>query len=951
MDVRLVGRDREVEVLNGLMAGALDGTGAAALLVGEAGIGKSALAQEWARRAAADNIPVLIGRAVADVGAPAFWPWLRILDQAGRHNIGGLAASLLDLHAASASEANAGQSAAVTRFHAIEATTEALRAAADAAGLVVIVEDLQWAEDSSLRLMRHLCDELAGARLLVLGTVRDPDPGGRSAEPLQQLAGLSHLHTLRLGPLTTMDIAEYLKLGDHDVDRSWPPYLHRLVGGNPLFVRELARLLNRQGRLAQPARDLDLPVELRRLVAQRMAQLSADCRDLLGGCAAVGEEVDMELLRLSVGDDVDDLLAEALGAGVLVDDPSSPATLRFSHDLIRQARYGELTRAERIDWHRRIADAIAATGAGDGRAGELARHRLRAAVDADGRRAAVQACRDAGAAATRGLAFADAARWYGLALDVVGVDRSQRAELLLARAAAWYGEGQITNALDDCAEASDIAQRLNRRDLAAEAALVVRGFSGPAAPAIVALCQRARALLGGEDSARHAQVLAQHAFILADSGSVSEADRVSQRAMSMAERSNDPAAIVRALHARHEVTATPDRVGERLALGTRMRELADASGRSDTALWGLLWRIDAAFLLGSMAALDSDIFDLTVLVDGLGGPLPRWHLLRVQASRALVVGEFVEAEAHAMAAREVAGRMQDESATGMAYVFMGSLLRYTGGIAEHLAVTDAAIRAAGAAHFPIVAAFHGKTSMELGQHDAAAMYLQSLRPQMPELPRDGRWFPTVVHTGELAAGLGDLELAERCYSLVAPYAGCYLNGATACYGSLDRALGDIASACGQHDQADRHLATAVAMEERIGALPALAEAQLSHARALIARAAPGDRNRALGLAEKAVHTGRRLGMAPVAGAASALVDELAGARAGPGALTAREREITLLVVDGMANKAIAERLFLSERTVETHVRNLLAKLGLANRTQVAAWATRAGLRTASQHQH
>jgi DNA-binding NarL/FixJ family response regulator len=136
------------------------------------------------------------------------------------------------------------------------------------------------------------------------------------------------------------------------------------------------------------------------------------------------------------------------------------------------------------------------------------------------------------------------------------------------------------------------------------------------------------------------------------------------------------------------------------------------------------------------------------------------------------------------------------------------------------------------------------------------------------------------------------------------------------------------------------------MEQRVGAPAEQAMAQLAHARIRRARAGRGDRERALSLAEQAARTARRLGMAPTLTDATALVHELTGAS--PDAvrsLTSREREVALLLADGLANRAIAERLAVSERTVETHVRNLLTKLGLTNRTQVAAWTLRAGLRS------
>jgi DNA-binding NarL/FixJ family response regulator len=134
------------------------------------------------------------------------------------------------------------------------------------------------------------------------------------------------------------------------------------------------------------------------------------------------------------------------------------------------------------------------------------------------------------------------------------------------------------------------------------------------------------------------------------------------------------------------------------------------------------------------------------------------------------------------------------------------------------------------------------------------------------------------------------------------------------------------------------------MERRVAALPHLTLTQLARARALVGRGAAGDRARALELAEQAALTARRLGMAPAARAAAELADELTGVRGGVHALTRREREITALIAAGLANRQIAERLVVSERTVETHVSNVLGKLGLANRTQLTAWALRAGIR-------
>lgn len=145
----------------------------------------------------------------------------------------------------------------------------------------------------------------------------------------------------------------------------------------------------------------------------------------------------------------------------------------------------------------------------------------------------------------------------------------------------------------------------------------------------------------------------------------------------------------------------------------------------------------------------------------------------------------------------------------------------------------------------------------------------------------------------------------------------------------------------------RFTADAVALERWAGALSMLARAHLAHGRALLGRGGPGDRDRARGALDEGGSLARRLGMRPVAdevSAVSAVSGELTGTRPGPATLTARERETVALVSTGLANREVAARLVVSERTVESHVRNALGKLGLANRTQLAAWAAGTGPR-------
>jgi energy-coupling factor transporter ATP-binding protein EcfA2 len=175
MGVRLVGRRRELAELGRVTSEATTGSGALVLVSGEAGIGKTTMLSCLAQLAGATGIPVLAGRAAVDEGAPAFWPWLRVLAQG--HDLG-LSPALLDLGDGPAAQA---------RFVAVERTARALVVAAAPAGLLVTLDDLQWADDATLRLLRHVCAELPGSRLLVAVAARDVSRlGAVSGLPITQ---------------------------------------------------------------------------------------------------------------------------------------------------------------------------------------------------------------------------------------------------------------------------------------------------------------------------------------------------------------------------------------------------------------------------------------------------------------------------------------------------------------------------------------------------------------------------------------------------------------------------------------------------------------------------------------------------------------------------------------------------------------------------------------------
>ncbi|MFC4064727.1 helix-turn-helix transcriptional regulator [Actinoplanes subglobosus] len=969
MESRLVARVTEVATLDRLHAAASAGSGAVVLVTGEAGIGKTAVVEEFVSRAAAAGATVLTGRADPDEGAPAFWPWLRLLD-CGLPGLG--PETLATGGPIGGGTGGPGESPAAARFRAVRATVTALgvAAAGRGGGLILVLEDLHWADPASLTLLAALSREVAAVPVLVVATARTLD------------TDLPEAVHLALRPWDGATVADYLaRRAAGPVHPTWPPLVHRLGGGNPLYTRELARLVAVP---EKPAGDLDLPDGLLRLAGRRTGSLTPACRDLLGLAAALGPDVDAVLLtRLitpstaeelppEVG--VESLLAEAIGAGVLAEDPWAPARLRFAHELLREACYARLSRAERIGAHRRIAVALEESGA---RSEETARHRVRSAVDEDSRRAAREACAAAAAEASRRFDHRAAATWLGQALDLFPADPWLR----LGRAGAVCRDGRLALAVADCALVMDTAEATGDAGLATAAALVVRGYGGQVAPAVLRLCERALTVsgliaatgprpgngpssaaglpLGGAAAgspsggaaagspsggaaagspsggaaagsplggvaagdAAHAELLAHYAFLLVETGDHARAEPASRQAMTLAERTGDPGALAAAVHARHEVLDPYAATEEVLDLARRSRDLAVASGRADAELWGRLWRLDGLLTLGDLAGFDAEVSGLAALTERIGWPVARWHLLRARAARLFLAGRIAAARGAADDAFALAGTFEEQPMRELHSAFAGSLAPFTGEPPQWPGDLRDAVARFGAE--PIAAANIGRLAVLAGDRDTAADCARLFRGMLPDLPPDSRRLFVVLSAAVVGAWIGDLDLAADGYRRVLPYANRFLNMTTACYGVVARPLGTIASALGDREAAERHFTEAIGWEQEAGAAPFTALAFLAYARSLH----DTDTHRSRTLAGKALTIARRLDLPAIAAEAAALSRD---------DLTAREREIAVLAAEGLANRVIAARLHISERTVETHVRNALAKLAVTNRTQLAA---------------
>lgn len=317
---------------------------------------------------------------------------------------------------------------------------------------------------------------------------------------------------------------------------------------------------------------------------------------------------------------------------------------------------------------------------------------------------------------------------------------------------------------------------------------------------------------------------------------------------------------------------------------------------------------------------------------------------------AALVGEFGRAERYNDESLALATRMGDVSMIGVHHAFNVSVAAIRGETSRLGPEVVDVFRSA--PQMPLVRALLVILLLQLGQRNEADDVFDQLRHLVGGRPGGTRWAPTLATIGIAAVMLEDAPTAERVYQLMLPTAGyCSGDGSGTVYsvGSNARAVADLALVAGRVEEAVGLYADAVIVNSRIGARPFVALSRLGWARALRRRAidpslaalrSAGDLQLAANLAKQAANEFRRLDMPGRLRAADRLLVQLTADSRKESPLTVRESEIASLLATGMSNKEIAHQLVLSERTVESHVRNILAKLELTSRAEVSRWVHR-----------
>ena len=871
-----VGREAELGRLVHALDRAIAHDGRLVLLVGEPGIGKTRIARELAFRAAALGVAVRWGRCQETEGAPPYWPWVQVLRAHERHEpqagAGGAAdaalAALLADHVPGSAVASEAESAHA-RFQLFETVAGALRRLCAEAPLLLLLDDLHWADAASLLLLRFVSTELADACVLVLGTYRDVEMRhGAGAAMLPELASVGE--RISLGGLAEADVARLLAArAGRALPEAVIAAVHQASDGNPFFVEELARTMQ-GGPEALPS-TLHIPDHTRDVIRYRLRPLSERGRLVLGVASVLGREFEVTPLAAVAGVAPHDALAaldEAARLGLVTAAGPAPDAWRFAHALVRETVYGDLSAAERVRLHRAVGEQLESLGpaARTRRLPELAHHFASSASLDRGTKAMAYA-RAAGEQALARLAYEEAAAYFGQAIAAISfgdTDAGTRIRLILQHADALWRANETAAARAASLQAAEMA-RGGDGSLFAEA---VMGYAGTFTaeiglpdPTLLALLEEALTVVPAVAASLRAQLLARLSRALSlNPAAAARREQLSEEALEIARASRDPQALTRALLARYFALLGPDRIEEPLALADEVVQVAESSGSTPTALDGRLLRIPLLLMRGDVSGVDAEIALIVPRAEAMRLPYARWLARCVQALRALLAGRFADAERLAGEAFSLAPAFDNL----IAAVFFAIQLFHLRREQDRAAELAPQIAFIGEEHAFLRSWRYARAFFRfvLGEHEAAARDLAALATEgFSELPRDGNWLPAMVNLAEVAHGVGDAERARHLYELLRPHAAsAVVIAAAVCLGSVERYLGMLAVTLGRLDAAAAHFEAALAAHVRLDAPVYRARTAFAYARLLQRRAKPGDAERATVLLGEAHTTAEALGM-------------------------------------------------------------------------------------------
>lgn len=931
------------------------GQGCLALISGEGGIGKTRLVEEFLATVQPAGVPW--GRCYEGDGAPPFWPWIQVARELAGGSVAELPPALATLIDAAGSAKDGGPrfGGSDERFRLAQALDDLLRRRAQDKPLVIVLDDLHWADAGSLSLAEFIANQgcLRSSPVFLIATYRDAEPEAPAVvgESLVRLRRAPRVLELKLRGLSlpeTADFATHLRGGAEAPDDAVRT-LHTYTEGNPFVIGETVRTAG--GALtvaaieALPWRDGPLgPTSI------RLSSLDPALRGLLEAAAVLGREFPTTLLTSVAGvsqEPLLELLDAAEEARVIQPVPGAPGRYRFVHALLRETLYGEMLAGKKQRLHFRAAEALEAMTRYevDGNLPDLVRHFTFGAALGGGDRAVAYALQ-LGKRSLRGYAYESAAATYAQALTLRSTwpgDPAEVAELHIGHGESLRRMARRDDARAAFEQAAAIARRLLRDDGPQGPMLLGRaafGYSrtgfGFAEPATIALLREAQAALEPLETPLRAMVMSSLAVAIGFGDQRAEAPILASRALRIARTSGDAWTLGFTLDAARCVITSSNRLEERIALSRELAALPDP----EFAVLGRRWLVCDLIEAGDWPAVRHEIDAHAALAGKLRQPTHLWYAELFEAMAAAASGDYEAAERRSQAALGL-GQASGSPDTMLFFAPMLLHLRREQGRGAELEPMLAMMETA-SAHLPAWREVLALLRAEAGRdEEARPLYEQMIANDCAALLDDNYWLLSMYVLSETCAELGDAANAPALYRLLSPFASRMVqagNGVVVA-APVSQSLGLLALTEGRLDASAGHFRDALATADRWGAPAMRAHALAGLSRALMesdpaaARAAHGE----------ACELATKHGLVRLNGLLQRHAPPTSPA-ATPGGLSAREAEVLGLLAAGWSNQRIADGLVLSLNTVIRHVSNIYGKIGASNRAEATAWALANGIR-------
>ena len=808
---RLIGREPALAAAGAVLSEALSGSGQFLMISGAAGIGKTAMLAALISQARPVPL-VLRGFCWEGDGAPPYWPWSQVLRACGLPMAELGEAGWLLQPASRPGESMSAAAAADAQFRLFEAVSRSLSGLAADRPVIVVLDDLHWADEPSLRLLGFLARALTTKAVLLLGAYRDTE----ASPELLKLAGTAQqlaLHGLAPAEVETMarELAEAmaeLRPSSQVISQLW-----QRSGGNPFFVRELTRLLVVQGSWHEQTQ---IPASVAETLRRRLARLSTECVRLLEWAAVAGRDIDLSLLTQG-GVAADEaatlsLLDEARHAGVIAG-TSEP---RFTHDLYRETLLDGLVPAARAAVNLSVGRALQARS---GPAARVAAHLLAAGAKAqqDALEYSLQAAREA----TARLGHADACAHYLRALQIIdergadGGSAGERTEILLQLAASHERTGHSDLAMQRFLEAAEASRAADDAGGLAAAALGVQTLghrSGAQNAELLDLLREASEQL----ELTHGPLATQSRVVAALARTMRhgtdrlpgpEVIQTARRAVQLAAAANNTSALARAKLAVHDAMWAPGTAATRLPVIAEMLDAAQASCDDDLVAEAHLLRAAALLELGEPAGRD-ELLTYVTLAGELGHARGRWSALTRQATFAQLAGRAEESAQLGEQALELGLAIGEQDAIGCFCTSRYALVAL--GVREPATGMDASDPLW--PMFPLLKAWPPAARGEAAEAAAALGDFSVLDIAV--------WTGTeaLAAAAVVFAVAGSDAQRTWVYEQLRPYAGTHVvvGGCASYHAAVDHHLGALAASLGDTPTAEAHYRTALAMHERLG---------------------------------------------------------------------------------------------------------------------------------------